>query len=522
MSNLPNSSDKVKVFENEYCNSTSLNRPLHRLHQNDLYLESIISNYLNRPILPFQDFIVPPTFAQENTTKEWTIGDIKKDRGLTFQYVLNDGDNFRHANAVITYNNEDLHVSETFHETPHNIGLVEVSYYINDDGLIQLKIVSTNPKRLVIIGEVINNIPISITNVDASRYAFYRNNAPELEGVHVHDNLDVLNRIRGEQTPGSELLYLNAQGEYTEIQIKNPTSHNHTNLDMLRMLINNENGNYEVFNTLTNTGDGSKLLADNGEYISTSGVHTHPNLSFLNSLTFGASHVADGVNIVHSPTKFLNERGEYININLNVIHGHSNLPELASIANNGMGNLDVLNILANDKDGTRFLNDNGQYVHIDMHNNIDALNNVTAGGSPNKFLSEYGTYRTIPIDNIHIHNNMGILNMIGTGDDNKFLSQSGDFIEIEPSLPAGSIIMDASQPVGTDANGNPIFEDKEGFLACDGSEVSRAIYFELFTAIGTTYGEGTDEVTFNLPDIPNMAPTIRYVIRIGKYRDGRD
>ena len=39
----------------------------------------------------------------------------------------------------------------------------------------------------------------------------------------------------------------------------------------------------------------------------------------------------------------------------------------------------------------------------------------------------------------------------------------------------------------------------EGFLDCDGSAVSRAMYPDLFDAIGTTWGAGDGSTTFNLP-----------------------
>ena len=39
-----------------------------------------------------------------------------------------------------------------------------------------------------------------------------------------------------------------------------------------------------------------------------------------------------------------------------------------------------------------------------------------------------------------------------------------------------------------------------GYLLCDGSAVSRTMYPDLFTAIGTTYGSGDGRTTFNLPD----------------------
>lgn len=37
-------------------------------------------------------------------------------------------------------------------------------------------------------------------------------------------------------------------------------------------------------------------------------------------------------------------------------------------------------------------------------------------------------------------------------------------------------------------------------LACDGSEISRETYSELFKVFGETYGAGDGETTFNLPD----------------------
>ncbi|ASP31707.1 hypothetical protein CHH26_09440 [Qipengyuania flava] len=40
-----------------------------------------------------------------------------------------------------------------------------------------------------------------------------------------------------------------------------------------------------------------------------------------------------------------------------------------------------------------------------------------------------------------------------------------------------------------------------GFLACDGSDVSRIDYAQLFAAIGTTFGAGDGTNTFTLPDL---------------------
>ena len=41
----------------------------------------------------------------------------------------------------------------------------------------------------------------------------------------------------------------------------------------------------------------------------------------------------------------------------------------------------------------------------------------------------------------------------------------------------------------------------EGYLECDGSEVSRVTYSTLFSVIGTSYGNGNGSTTFNIPDL---------------------
>jgi microcystin-dependent protein len=44
-----------------------------------------------------------------------------------------------------------------------------------------------------------------------------------------------------------------------------------------------------------------------------------------------------------------------------------------------------------------------------------------------------------------------------------------------------------------------------GYLLCDGSAVSRTMFPDLFSAIGTTYGSGDGSTTFNLPDFNTAA-----------------
>lgn len=43
-------------------------------------------------------------------------------------------------------------------------------------------------------------------------------------------------------------------------------------------------------------------------------------------------------------------------------------------------------------------------------------------------------------------------------------------------------------------------DEVNGFLLCDGRAVSRTTYADLFMTIGTTYGAGNGDTTFNLPD----------------------
>ncbi len=58
------------------------------------------------------------------------------------------------------------------------------------------------------------------------------------------------------------------------------------------------------------------------------------------------------------------------------------------------------------------------------------------------------------------------------------------------------------EPIGTifAFAGNDI---PSGYLPCNGSEISRTTYADLFAVIGTTYGSGDGSTTFNLPNLNN-------------------
>jgi len=61
-------------------------------------------------------------------------------------------------------------------------------------------------------------------------------------------------------------------------------------------------------------------------------------------------------------------------------------------------------------------------------------------------------------------------------------------------LPPGMIV-----PFAGDATSIP-----EGWLLCDGNEINRASFANLFNIIGTNYGSGDNSSTFNLPDLRGL------------------
>ena len=70
-----------------------------------------------------------------------------------------------------------------------------------------------------------------------------------------------------------------------------------------------------------------------------------------------------------------------------------------------------------------------------------------------------------------------------------------------------------SAPIGqvTDFAGDNV---PDGWLICDGRELPRADYEELFNTIGTIYGEGNGSTTFNIPNIEG-----RVVVGVDKYQE---
>lgn len=64
----------------------------------------------------------------------------------------------------------------------------------------------------------------------------------------------------------------------------------------------------------------------------------------------------------------------------------------------------------------------------------------------------------------------------------------------EPTSPVGEVIMWPANILPT------------GYLLCDGTAISRTVFSDLFTILGTTYGVGDGSTTFNLPNFTGLVP----------------
>lgn len=86
--------------------------------------------------------------------------------------------------------------------------------------------------------------------------------------------------------------------------------------------------------------------------------------------------------------------------------------------------------------------------------------------------------------------------IIYTKDGKTYLDYGTDRIELVSggdTIPIGSVM-----PFAEIDSTSALMSD---WLLCDGRAVSRTVYSELFSLIGTRYGEGNGSTTFNLPDV---------------------
>lgn len=95
---------------------------------------------------------------------------------------------------------------------------------------------------------------------------------------------------------------------------------------------------------------------------------------------------------------------------------------------------------------------------------------------------------TDTLGGIIVGNNLSI-------DENGRLNASAVVIDGDGNIAGGEVL-----PIGTMLPYGSADNIPSNWKICDGSEVSRTTYSELFKVIGTSYGEGDGETTFNLPD----------------------
>lgn len=89
-------------------------------------------------------------------------------------------------------------------------------------------------------------------------------------------------------------------------------------------------------------------------------------------------------------------------------------------------------------------------------------------------------------------------------------------VKVTETLEVLRNIIEHLNPVGSiQAFGGTV--EPEGWLICDGREVSRTTYAELFAIIGISFGEGDGVNTFNLPDL-----TGKFLRGVSKNADGTD
>ena len=87
---------------------------------------------------------------------------------------------------------------------------------------------------------------------------------------------------------------------------------------------------------------------------------------------------------------------------------------------------------------------------------------------------------------------------------------SGGSIASVETFPYRQPFYDEETPAGTVISWVGAIPPRGGYLPCDGSDVNRLRYSQLFAAIGTTFGVGDGSTTFELPTITG---TVDYYIK---------
>lgn len=90
----------------------------------------------------------------------------------------------------------------------------------------------------------------------------------------------------------------------------------------------------------------------------------------------------------------------------------------------------------------------------------------------------------------------------------KWLGNANTATKLETARTINGVAFDGTQDIFVGSGSNPVGTIisvaytgvPEGYIHCNGAEVSRTTYANLFNKIGTTYGAGNGSTTFNLPN----------------------
>ena len=122
------------------------------------------------------------------------------------------------------------------------------------------------------------------------------------------------------------------------------------------------------------------------------------------------------------------------------------------------------------------------------------IKNITLVTETNMYVGRTALEQALQDVKGYVDSHNGVLTIqkngstVGTFSANQATDETID-IEVPDALPTGSYI----QFAGSQA--------PDGFLVCNGGEISRTTYSALFAVIGTTYGSGDGSTTFNLPNL---------------------
>ena len=124
---------------------------------------------------------------------------------------------------------------------------------------------------------------------------------------------------------------------------------------------------------------------------------------------------------------------------------------------------------------------------------IDGVLITTVTGATTDY--ELGIISVLGTD-LHACDECGIKNITLVTETNMFVGRTA----LDQALQDVKGYVDAVLPIGSYIQfaGS---QAPEGFLVCNGGEISRTTYSKLFAVIGTTYGSGDGSTTFNLPNL---------------------